>query len=190
MLKRLFPFIGWRFTKGDIRADFLAGLTVTLVLIPQSMAYAQLAGLPVVVGLYASFLPVIFGALWGSSHHLQTGPVAMTSLLTATALMPLAVPETAEYVVLAGVLAVVLGIIRLIIGFFKLTVDHRDRRPHRAYGEGQGNDGRGQYGTRPRKGQLYAEVLPDPTVAAEAREQQIARDHRRDNQWRMNEAFE
>ncbi len=122
MLKRVFPFIGWRFTKGDIRADFLAGLTVALVLIPQSMAYAQLAGLPVVVGLYASFLPVIFGALWGSSHHLQTGPVAMTSLLTATALMPLAVPETAEYVVLAGVLAVVLGIIRLIIGFFKLTV--------------------------------------------------------------------
>jgi sulfate permease, SulP family len=122
MLKRLFPFTGWRFAKDDIRADFLAGLTVALVLIPQSMAYAQLAGLPVVVGLYASFLPVIFGALWGSSHHLQTGPVAMTSLLTATALMPLAVPETAEYVVLAGVLAVVLGLIRLLIGFFKLTV--------------------------------------------------------------------
>jgi SulP family sulfate permease len=122
MLKRLFPFMGWRFAKDDIRADFLAGLTVALVLIPQSMAYAQLAGLPVVVGLYASFLPVIFGALWGSSHHLQTGPVAMTSLLTATALLPLAVPETAEYVVLAGVLAVVLGIIRLLIGFFKLTV--------------------------------------------------------------------
>jgi len=122
MLKRLFPFLNWRFAKADLRADFLAGLTVALVLIPQSMAYAQLAGLPVVVGLYASFLPVVFGALWGSSHHLQTGPVAMTSLLTATALMPLAVPETAEYVVLAGVLAVVLGIIRLLIGFFKLTV--------------------------------------------------------------------
>ncbi|MEA2068199.1 MAG: SulP family inorganic anion transporter, partial [Verrucomicrobiota bacterium] len=122
MLKRLFPFMGWRFAKGDVRADFIAGLTVALVLVPQSMAYAQLAGLPVVVGLYASFLPVVFGALWGSSHHLQTGPVAMTSLLTATALVPLAVPETAEYVVLAGVLAVVLGIIRLLIGFFKLTV--------------------------------------------------------------------
>jgi len=122
MLKRLLPFLGWRFAKGDVRADLIAGVTVALVLIPQSMAYAQLAGLPVVVGLYAAFLPVIFGALWGSSHHLQTGPVAMTSLLTATALMPLAVPESAEYVVLAGVLAVVLGIIRLLIGFFRLTV--------------------------------------------------------------------
>ena len=121
-LKRFFPFLSWRFTKSDLRADFLAGLTVALVLIPQSMAYAQLAGLPVVVGLYASFLPVIFGALWGSSNHLQTGPVAMTSLLTATALMPLAVPESLEYVALAGVLAVVLGIIRLFIGFFRLTV--------------------------------------------------------------------
>ena len=85
------------------------------------MAYAQLAGLPVVIGLYASFLPVILGALWGSSSHLQTGPVAMTSLLTATALLPLAVPETAEYVALAAVLAILLGVIRLLIGFFRLT---------------------------------------------------------------------
>ncbi len=119
---KLFPFLGWNVSGGILRADFIAGLTVALVLIPQSMAYAQLAGLPVVVGLYASFLPVIFGALWGSSHHLQTGPVAMTSLLTATALIPLAAPETAEYVALAGVLAILLGVIRLLIGFFRLTV--------------------------------------------------------------------
>ncbi|MDF7826636.1 SulP family inorganic anion transporter [Pontiellaceae bacterium B12227] len=122
MLKKIFPFLGWRFAKGDLRADLMAGLNVALVVIPQSMAVAQLAGLPVVVGLYASILPVLFGALWGSSNHLQTGPVAITSLLTATALMPLAVPETTEYVLLAGMLAVLLGIIRLLIGFFKLTV--------------------------------------------------------------------
>lgn len=105
-----------------MHADLIAGLTVALVLIPQSMAYAQLAGLPVICGLYASFLPAVIGALWGSSHHLQTGPVAMTSLLTATALVPLAAPETTEYVAMAGLLAVLLGIIRLIIGFFRLTV--------------------------------------------------------------------
>ncbi len=118
---KLFPFTGWSFSRVGLRADFVAGLTVALVLIPQSMAYAQLAGLPVVIGLYASFLPVILGALWGSSSHLQTGPVAMTSLLTATALLPLAAPETAEYVALAAVLAILLGVIRLLIGFFRLT---------------------------------------------------------------------
>ena len=121
-LAKLFPFLTWSFSTPGLRADFVAGLTVALVLIPQSMAYAQLAGLPVVIGLYASFLPVILGALWGSSHHLQTGPVAMTSLLTATALLPLAAPETAEYVALAAVLALLLGVIRLLIGFFRLTV--------------------------------------------------------------------
>lgn len=122
LMTKLFPFLRWKVSKPDLRADLVAGLTVSLVLIPQSMAYAQLAGLPVIVGLYASFVPVIVGALWGSSHHLQTGPVAMTSLLTATALIPLAAPETAEYVALAGLLAVLLGVIRLLIGFFKLTV--------------------------------------------------------------------
>jgi SulP family sulfate permease len=122
MLKRLFPFLSWKMTKSTVRSDFVAGLTVALVLIPQSMAYAQLAGLPVVMGLYASFIPVILGALWGSSHHLQTGPVAMTSLLTATVLMPLAVPETTNYIVLAGLLAVMIGCIRLIVGLARVTV--------------------------------------------------------------------
>ncbi|MEE9369240.1 MAG: SulP family inorganic anion transporter [Pontiella sp.] len=122
MLKRLFPFIGWRFSKEDVRADFFAGLTVALVLIPQAMAYAQLAGLPVVVGLYAACIPVAIGALWGSSHHLQTGPVAMTSLLTGTVLLPLAVPETADYIALAGLLAVMIGCIRLFVGLSRLTV--------------------------------------------------------------------
>ncbi|VGO19820.1 SulP family inorganic anion transporter [Pontiella sulfatireligans] len=122
MLKRLFPFLSWRFAKGDVRADFVSGLTVALVLIPQSMAYAQLAGLPAVVGLYAACIPVMIGALWGSSHHLQTGPVAMTSLLTGTILMQLAVPESATYVALAGLLAVMVGCIRLFVGATRLAV--------------------------------------------------------------------
>ncbi|HSP00785.1 MAG TPA: SulP family inorganic anion transporter, partial [Thioalkalivibrio sp.] len=90
MIKRVFPFLSWFPMSGEtIRADLMAGIAVALVLIPQSMAYAQLAGLPPVYGLYASFLPVIVAALWGSSHQLATGPVAVVSLLTATALIPL-----------------------------------------------------------------------------------------------------
>ena len=88
MLKTLFPFLKWKISKTDLRADLFAGLTVALVLIPQSMAYAELAGLPPWVGLYASILPVIIGGLWGSSHHLQTGPGATIALLTGSVLLP------------------------------------------------------------------------------------------------------
>ena len=73
-----------------LRADFIAGLTVALVLIPQSMAYAQLAGLPAHYGLYASLMPPMIAAFFGSSRQLSTGPVAMVSLMTAAALEPLA----------------------------------------------------------------------------------------------------
>ena len=76
------PFLGWfPVSSVQVRADLLAGLTVALVLIPQSMAYAQLAGLPSYYGLYAAFLPVMVGALWGSSRQLSTGPVAIALFL-------------------------------------------------------------------------------------------------------------
>ena len=119
-LAKFFPFITWwPFSAGQLRADLLAGITVALVLIPQAMAYAQLAGLPPYYGLYASFLPVIVGALWGSSRQLATGPVAVVSLLTASALMPLAgSPE--HYVTLAILLALLVGIIQLALGIFRL----------------------------------------------------------------------
>ena len=72
-LKRIFPFLSWfPMTRESVRADILAGITVTLILVPQSMAYAQLAGLPVVYGLYAAFLPVIVASLWGSLRQLHT----------------------------------------------------------------------------------------------------------------------
>ena len=77
-LPKSLPFLRWSPMKGDVlKADFMAGLTVALVLIPQSMAYAQLAGLPAYYGLYAAFLPVAVAALWGSSSQLGTGPAAV-----------------------------------------------------------------------------------------------------------------
>ncbi|MFN2348669.1 MAG: SulP family inorganic anion transporter [Thioalkalivibrio sp.] len=121
MIKRVFPFLSWFPLTGDnIRADLMAGIAVALVLIPQSMAYAQLAGLPPVYGLYASFLPVIVAALWGSSSQLATGPVAVVSLLTAAALIPLAAEGSTEYVALAIVLALLVGIVQLSLGLLRL----------------------------------------------------------------------
>jgi SulP family sulfate permease len=119
----LFPFLNWFPLKsGTLRADFIAGLTVALVLVPQSMAYAQLAGLPAYYGLYAAFLPVAVAALWGSSHQLGTGPVAVASLLTASSLAPLATPGTDQFVILAIMLALLVGIVQLALGLFKLGV--------------------------------------------------------------------
>ena len=117
----VFPFLRWFPIKPQhLRSDFIAGVTVALVLIPQSMAYAQLAGLPPYFGLYAAFLPVIIAAMWGSSPQLSTGPVAMTSLLTASALTPLAIPGSAEYIQLAIMLAFIVGVIRILLGVFGL----------------------------------------------------------------------
>ncbi|WP_038050912.1 SulP family inorganic anion transporter [Thioalkalivibrio sp. ALJ1] len=120
MLLRVFPFLSWRPTKQTLNADFIAGISVALVLIPQSMAYAQLAGLPPVYGLYASLLPVMVAALWGSSNQLATGPVAVVSLLTASALVPLAAEGSTEFVALAIALAFIVGVVQLVLGLFKL----------------------------------------------------------------------
>jgi len=120
-LYSLLPFLRWfPMTRETIRADLIAGITVALVLVPQSMAYAQLAGLPVVYGLYASFVPVIVASLWGSSSQLHTGPVAMLSLMSAAALIPLASPGSAEFIKLSVMLALMVGILRLALGLFRL----------------------------------------------------------------------
>jgi SulP family sulfate permease len=122
-LQRLLPFLRWLPYGGPaLRADFLAGLTVALVLVPQSMAYAQLAGLPPYFGLYAAFLPVMVAALWGSSNQLGTGPVAVVSLLTASALTPLAAPGSDAFIALAIMLALLVGVVQLVLGVFKLGV--------------------------------------------------------------------
>lgn len=121
---RFTPFREWvgELKNGaTLKADAIAGLTVALVLVPQSMAYAQLAGLPAYVGLYASFLPVIIASVFGSSRQLATGPVAIVSLMTAAALEPLAVnPE--GYLAYAAILAFMVGIFQLSLGLLRLGV--------------------------------------------------------------------
>lgn len=120
-LRRLLPFLSWfPVSAASLRADLIAGLTVALVLVPQSMAYAQLAGVPAYFGLYAAFLPVVAAALWGSSKQLATGPVAVVSLLTASSLAPLASPGTSQFVVLAIVLSFLVGAVQLSLGLFRL----------------------------------------------------------------------
>lgn len=122
LLYKIFPFIAWfPLKKGGLRADMLAGLTVALVLVPQSMAYAELAGLPPWVGLYAAFLPPILGGLWGSSHHLQTGPGATIALLTGSVLLPFAAAESPEYVALAAQLAFMVGLLWALLAIFRLS---------------------------------------------------------------------
>jgi len=101
------------------RADVVAGVSVALILIPQSMAYAELAGLPPHHGLYAATFPLIAAAFLASSPYLQTGPVALTGLLTFGALVRLAPAGTAEYAALAALLALVVGVARLAVGMFK-----------------------------------------------------------------------
>jgi sulfate permease, SulP family len=122
-VSRFLPFLRWFPLRAiNIKADFIAGITVALVLVPQSMAYAQLAGLPAYYGLYAAFLPGIIAAMWGSSSQLATGPVAVVSLLTASALAPLAASGSSQFIALAILLAFMVGIIQLGLGIFKLGV--------------------------------------------------------------------
>ena len=122
--RRLFPFLSWIGKSREpsvLSADVIAGITVALVLVPQSMAYAQLAGLPPYYGLYAAFLPGIIAALFGSSRQLATGPVAVVSLMTAAALEPLALTPD-MYVAYAIALAMMVGIFQLILGVLRLGV--------------------------------------------------------------------
>src|SRR5210317_1960357 len=100
MILKVLPFLAWfkGYDLGKFKIDFIAGLTVALVLIPQSMAYAQLAGLPAYYGLYAAFLPPMVASLFGSSRQLATGPVAVVSLMSAASLEPLAAAGSEGFV--------------------------------------------------------------------------------------------
>lgn len=121
LLLRLFPFLSWLPINATIlRGDLIAGIIGALVLVPKAMAYAQLSGLPVYFGLYTAFIPAIVGALWGSSRQLLTGPVAIVSLMTAAAVAPLAVPMSEEYIGLALLLTLLVGIIQFLLGAVKL----------------------------------------------------------------------
>jgi len=122
--RRFVPFLGW---VGDLKrpeilkADIIAGMTVALVLIPQSMANAQLAGLPPEIGLYSAFLVPIVAAVFGSSRQLQNGPVAIISLMSAAALIPLGL-NAEQYIAYAAMLAILAGAMQLGLGFLRLGV--------------------------------------------------------------------
>jgi len=124
-LQRFLPFLAWigELRNGRmLRADLIAGITVALVLVPQSMAYAQLAGLPAYYGLYAAFMPPMVAALFGSSRQLATGPVAVVSLLTAAALQPIAASGSPGYLAYAIALSLFVGLFQLGLGLLRLGV--------------------------------------------------------------------
>jgi sulfate permease, SulP family len=122
MVTKIFPFLGWLkgYNATAFRQDFIAGLTVALVLIPQSMAYAQLAGMPSYYGLYAAFLPPMIAALFGSSRQLATGPVAVVSLMTAASLAPLATAGSEGYIAYALLLSLIVGTFQFLLGVLRL----------------------------------------------------------------------
>ncbi len=120
-LRRRVPLVGWlqRSDAASRRADLLAGMTVAAMLIPQGMAYAALAGMPPVAGLYASTVPLVVYALFGTSGQLAFGPVAIVSLLTASTLAPIADGDPGTYIALAGVLALMVGALQLTLGLLR-----------------------------------------------------------------------
>ena len=131
MLARYLPILEWgrSYDRPALTSDLMAAVIVTIMLIPQSLAYAMLAGLPPVVGLYASILPLFAYALFGTSRTLAVGPVAVVSLMTASAVGTVAAPGTAAYweasitlAALSGVMLVVLGLLRL--GFLANLLSH------------------------------------------------------------------
>ncbi|MCS7084256.1 MAG: SulP family inorganic anion transporter, partial [Aquificaceae bacterium] len=121
-MERFLPFLRWfkNYDASTFRKDFLAGLTVAVVLVPQSMAYAIIAGLPPVYGLYAASIPVIIAALFGSSPQLATGPVAIVAFLTYVSLSSFAKPGEEKFIQLAIMTAMLVGLIQLLLGVFRL----------------------------------------------------------------------
>ncbi len=121
-LSRFLPILSWgrAYRRTDLRSDLGAGLTIAAMLVPQAMAYALLAGLPPEVGLYAATVPVLVYAVFGTSRQLAVGPVAIVSLLTASALAPIAEEGTADYLAAAALLALMVGVVHLVLGFGRL----------------------------------------------------------------------
>ena len=122
MLKSYLPILDWgaRYSRDDLANDGMAALIVTIMLIPQSLAYALLAGLPPEVGLYASIAPLIFYAIFGTSRALAVGPVAVASLMTAAAVGQVAAQGTPEYYTAAIVLALLSGLMLTAMGLLRL----------------------------------------------------------------------
>lgn len=122
LVKGYLPILDWgaKYNGKTFTNDMIVALIVTMMLIPQSLAYAMLAGLPPEIGLYTSIAPLIIYAIFGTSHALAVGPVAVASLMTATAVAKVASQGTPEYQVAAIALAMVSGLLMLAMGFLKL----------------------------------------------------------------------
>jgi len=121
MLSRYLPILEWgrTYNRNILTDDLMAAVIVTIMLIPQSLAYALLAGLPPVVGLYASILPLVLYAIFGTSRTLAVGPVAVVSLMTASAAGAVAAQGTAQYLEAAITLAMLSGVMLAILGFLR-----------------------------------------------------------------------
>jgi len=117
LLRRSLPFLAWPRPTGQLlRGEFWAGMTVGLMLVPQGVAYAALAGMPLVTGIYASLVPALVAVLWSSSTRLGVGPTALTSLLIGASLTGMAEPGSAQWVALAAWMALLSGLLQLVLG--------------------------------------------------------------------------
>ncbi len=119
---RLFPFLLWRqmVTPRNLKSDFIAGLTGAIVVLPQGVAFATIAGMPPEYGLYAGMVPAVIAALFGSSHHLVSGPTTAASIVLFSALSVYAEPGSAEYVALALTLTFMVGVFELGLGLARM----------------------------------------------------------------------
>ena len=121
-LSRFFPVLTWlpSYRRSDLPSDAVAGLTTAVMLVPQGMAYAMLAGLPPIVGLYASVVPQLVYAVLGTSRQLAVGPVAMDSLMVAAAVGGIAAQGSDHYVALAVLLGLLVGLVQVVMGLLRL----------------------------------------------------------------------
>ncbi len=116
------PFLSWmpQIRREDLRADLIAGLTGAIIVLPQGVAFATIAGMPPEYGLYAGMVPAIVAALFGSSHHLVSGPTTAASIVLFSALSAFAEPGSMQYVQLALTLTIMVGVIELVMGLARL----------------------------------------------------------------------
>lgn len=117
----LFPFLTWlpRQTRASVGRDLIVGLSGAILALPQSIAYALIAGLPPEYGLYAAIIPVLIACLWGSSWHLICGPTAAISIVLYASVSPLAVPASQDYVMLILLLTFLAGIFQWLLGLLR-----------------------------------------------------------------------
>jgi SulP family sulfate permease len=122
LLRRLFPFLLWwpMVTRGTARDDLVAGVSGALIVLPQGVAFATIAGLPPQYGLYAAMVPAIIGALWGSSWHLVSGPTTAISIAVFASLSHAAVPGSPQYIQMALTLTFLVGLFQLVLGLARM----------------------------------------------------------------------